>query len=203
MRWYLVLVVGALTTSCARSAPLPQDGGGSNPKNVNDASLPTTTAPSATATVDGVAAALSSRLAQISIAIGRLPVLSLPSALVPLKTRRVKVVVPFQVIINVKALKPAHSRRALDERALNPKRPRPTQTTRTTRIFGSTSIPVKVPVTSSTPPDNPKHVFVPSPVIKVVSYTYTAAGGGATTVVEAQRSRTHPGRPKPTTTARV
>lgn len=79
---------------------------------------------------------------------------------------------------------------------MNPKRPRPTSQTRTTRIFGSTTVPVKVPVTSSTPPGNPKHAFVPSPVVKIVSYTYTAAGGGATTVVEAQGSRTHPGRPK-------
>ena len=228
MRWYLVVVVVALSTSWARSAPLPPDGGASNPKNPDNASLPTASASSSTAVVDPVAAALSSKLAQISSAIGKLPVLSLPSALMPLKTRRTKVVAPFLVVMNVKgaparrrsslaisleartdpllllsllrpnlaALKPAPSRRAVEERAVNPKRPRPTSQTRTTRIFGSTTVPVKVPVTSSTPPGNPKHAFVPSPVVKIVSYTYTAAGGGATTVVEAQGSRTHPGRPK-------
>ncbi|GAA5896566.1 hypothetical protein JCM8208_004235 [Rhodotorula glutinis] len=199
MRWYLVVVVVvvSLFATSTRSAPLPQDGGVSNPKNV-DAIVSTT--PSATAAFDPVAAALSSRLAQISIEVGKLPVLSLPSALVSLKTRRTKVVAPPQVIMNVKALKSAQSRRAVEERAVNPKRPKSTSATRTTRVFGSTTVPVKIPITSSAPPDNPKHIFVPTPAIKVVSYTFTAPGGGATTVVEAQGSWTHPGRPKQTTT---
>ncbi|KPV74023.1 uncharacterized protein RHOBADRAFT_54594 [Rhodotorula graminis WP1] len=198
MLWYVVVaVVVALSATPARSAPLPREGGGSNPKNPDDTR---STAPSATGLFDPIAAALSSRLAQISLEVGRLPVLSLPSVLVQLKTPRVKVVVPFRVFTNAKAAKPPQSRRAVEERAVNPKWPKPTSTTRTTRVFGSSSVPVKVPVASSPPPDNPKHVFAPTPVVKVVSYTFAMPGGGATTVIEAQGSWSHPGRPEQTRT---
>lgn len=95
----------------------------------------------------------------------------------------------------------AKTRRSVPLVANNPKAPRPVSASSTTtssgRVFATASGgPVKVPVTVPPAVGNPKHAFVPSPAIKVVSYTLTAPGG-RTTVYEAQGPLpTHPGEPK-------
>ncbi|GAA5912402.1 hypothetical protein JCM8208_005157 [Rhodotorula glutinis] len=198
MQLSLALVVSLLCGLVAQAAPLPAPLTG-NPKNLAAvASASTSSAP--TTSADPVAASLASKLAGITKSLGKLPVLAVPAILSPTTTALViKVVSKAPVVKNVKAV----SRRAI-QLVNNPKSsPRRTTTTikattTTSKVFGTSSGPVKVPVATAAHVDNPKHAF--SPAVKVVKYTLTAPGG-KTTVVEAQGSWSHPGEPKPTTKA--
>ncbi|GAA5852463.1 hypothetical protein JCM9279_003456 [Rhodotorula babjevae] len=199
MQLSLALLASVLCSLVAHSAPLPAPLSG-NPKYLAAAS-PAPAATLATTSADPVAASLASKLAGITKSLGKLPILAVPAILAPSTTAVViKVVSKAPVVKNAKAV----SRRAI-QLVNNPKSsPRQTTTTTepttTTKVFGTSSGPVKVPVSTAPHVDNPKHAFSPSPAIKVVKYTLTAPGG-KTTVIEAQGSWTHPGEPKPTTKA--
>ncbi|GAA5941530.1 hypothetical protein JCM3775_005102 [Rhodotorula graminis] len=191
------LLFGLVAHAAPLPAPLPAPLTG-NPKNLA-AAVKGSTSSSSTTSADPVAASLASKLAGITKSLGKLPVLAVPALLEPTTTGLViKVVSKAPVVKNAKAV----SRRAV-QFVNNPKSsPRQTTTTTkgrttTTKVFGTSTGPVKVPVATAAHVDNPKHAFSPSPAVKLVKYTLTAPGG-KTTVVEAQGSWSHPGEPKPT-----
>lgn len=106
MRVPVLAVVALCTALLALAAPLPAPAAG-NPKLaaaavvVAEGSSATVPTPS-TAPVDPVADALASKLAAVSKALGRLPVLPIPVLLAPTPSPVVNVVAKAPVVKNVK-----------------------------------------------------------------------------------------------------